>query len=143
MEETRDSSPSSKDFISGLPDCLLHNILSFLDMKLAVQTSILSTRWRYIWTSLPIITVKCNLSDPYEVRFANLDEFMGFEDKVFMLPDDSAIRRLHLVWYRKIHEINREIHSRLNTWLMGCLRWNVQEISLCMQYDLFAEVKFP
>lgn len=41
------------DWISILPDPLLHHILSFLDTKWAIRTSILSKRWKYIWTSIP------------------------------------------------------------------------------------------
>ncbi|GKC48379.1 F-box domain containing protein [Tanacetum coccineum] len=41
------------DRLSNLPDDLIHRILSFVGIKLAVQTSALSSRWRYLWTSLP------------------------------------------------------------------------------------------
>ncbi|XP_027077143.1 F-box/LRR-repeat protein At3g59190-like [Coffea arabica] len=43
------------DRISALPNDLLCHILSFLPTKKAAATSILSTRWRYLFTSLPNI----------------------------------------------------------------------------------------
>ncbi|KAI4296210.1 hypothetical protein L6164_036186 [Bauhinia variegata] len=59
MEELTSSINScdddSVDKISDLPDVILHHILSFLDSKFAVQTSILSKRWRYIWVSHPFL----------------------------------------------------------------------------------------
>ncbi|KAM0059693.1 putative F-box domain, leucine-rich repeat domain superfamily, F-box-like domain superfamily [Helianthus debilis subsp. tardiflorus] len=41
--------------LSNLPDDLIHKILSFIGIKHAIQTSALSSRWRYIWTSMPCI----------------------------------------------------------------------------------------
>ncbi|PWA37784.1 F-box domain, Leucine-rich repeat domain, L domain-like protein [Artemisia annua] len=43
------------DRISNLPNDLIHRILSFVGIKLAVQTSALSSRWRFLWTSLPCL----------------------------------------------------------------------------------------
>ncbi|KAJ4838962.1 hypothetical protein Tsubulata_035040 [Turnera subulata] len=42
------------DRLSNLPDAILHHILSFLeDTRAAAQTSVLSRRFRFLWTSLP------------------------------------------------------------------------------------------
>ncbi|KAI3464477.1 hypothetical protein Pfo_021140 [Paulownia fortunei] len=42
-----------EDRISKLPDAILQHILSSVDLKQAVQTSILSKRWKNLWSSLP------------------------------------------------------------------------------------------
>lgn len=39
--------------ISALPDEILHHVMSFLEIKETVQTSLLSKRWVNLWTSLP------------------------------------------------------------------------------------------
>lgn len=45
-----------EDRISRLPDELIHKILSFTEEAgEAVQTSLLSKRWKLIWTTLPFI----------------------------------------------------------------------------------------
>ena len=43
------------DIISGLPDCLLIHILSFLPTPDAVLTGILSSRWRPLWKLVPVL----------------------------------------------------------------------------------------
>ncbi|KAL1219923.1 F-box/LRR-repeat protein [Cardamine amara subsp. amara] len=50
----------SLDFISSLPDEILHHILSFLPTNLAIQTCVLSKRWRHIWRNTPSISLECN-----------------------------------------------------------------------------------
>ncbi|GJZ15256.1 F-box domain containing protein [Tanacetum coccineum] len=43
------------DRLSSLPDDLIHKILSLNGLKCAIGTSVLSSRWRYIWTSMPFL----------------------------------------------------------------------------------------
>jgi hypothetical protein len=43
------------DRLSNLPDDLIHRILSFVGIKCAIKLSALSSRWRYIWTSMPYL----------------------------------------------------------------------------------------
>lgn len=45
----RDQDPKDEDRLSDLSDCILLHIMSFLDTTDAVQTSVLSKRWRDIW----------------------------------------------------------------------------------------------
>ncbi|XVF41194.1 hypothetical protein PTKIN_Ptkin01aG0260600 [Pterospermum kingtungense] len=46
---------NGEDRISYLDDDLLHKILSFLDTKYAVQTCVLSKRWKFLWRTLPYL----------------------------------------------------------------------------------------
>ena len=43
------------DRLSNLPDELIHKILSFVGIKRAIGLSDISSRWRYIWTSMPYL----------------------------------------------------------------------------------------
>ncbi|MBA0810560.1 hypothetical protein Gohar_002542 [Gossypium harknessii] len=49
---------SLEDKIGALPDDILLTILSLLTFKEAVATSILSQRWRYLWTCLPSLNFR-------------------------------------------------------------------------------------
>ncbi|CAD6256386.1 unnamed protein product [Miscanthus lutarioriparius] len=51
------SSADGPDRLSALPDCLLHIIMSSLKARQAVQTCVLSTRWRHLWRSVPCLDV--------------------------------------------------------------------------------------
>ncbi|GKE45752.1 F-box domain containing protein, partial [Tanacetum coccineum] len=48
------------DRLSSLPDDLIHKILSFNDtkdvIKMIIKMSCLSSRWRFIWTTMPCLT---------------------------------------------------------------------------------------
>ncbi|CAO2149560.1 unnamed protein product [Urochloa humidicola] len=45
------------DLLSALPDCLLHVIMSSLKARQAVQTCVLSTRWRDLWRSMSCLDI--------------------------------------------------------------------------------------
>ncbi|KAJ0427741.1 putative F-box domain, leucine-rich repeat domain superfamily, F-box-like domain superfamily [Helianthus annuus] len=47
------------DRLTSLPDDIIHKILSFVSIKRAVKTSVLSSRWRFIWTSMPYLSFSC------------------------------------------------------------------------------------
>ncbi|KAK2634333.1 hypothetical protein Ddye_029125 [Dipteronia dyeriana] len=44
------------DRISNLPDSIIHHILSLMDAKYAVQTCILSKKWKFHWAHVPCYT---------------------------------------------------------------------------------------
>ncbi|GJR77099.1 F-box domain containing protein [Tanacetum coccineum] len=70
------------DRLSNLPDDLIHKILSLVGTKLAVQTSALSPRWRYLWTTLPCL----NFS---RENFKTLPKFFNFVTHVLSCRDNQ------------------------------------------------------
>ncbi|CAN1286286.1 Putative F-box/LRR-repeat protein At5g02700, partial [Linum perenne] len=69
--------------LSDLPDCILHHILSFLDTKSSVLTSILSRRWRSLWKYVDVLTFRKN-------SFCFNCDFERYVDKVLSLRCDGS-----------------------------------------------------
>lgn len=69
------------DHISNMPDAILNSILSRLQStKQVVRTSVLSTRWRYVWTSIPNVDINIYQGKkPF-----NTEEFEKFVDRVLV-----------------------------------------------------------
>ncbi|XP_057456948.1 uncharacterized protein LOC130747908 [Lotus japonicus] len=73
----------NKDMLSDLPDSILLHILSLLKVKLAVQTCLLSTRWKNHWKHIP--TLALHSSD-----FSTSKSFTKFTSTIFTLRDGST-----------------------------------------------------
>lgn len=71
------------DRISSLPDDLIHKILSVIGIKQAIETSVLSSKWRFIWTSMS------NLNFSSE-DFRTLPEFSQFVTHVLSRRNNLA-----------------------------------------------------
>jgi len=82
-DETKDSYDETKDRLSDLPDCLLLQILSSLKPKHAVQTCILSTRWKNLWKHLPHLSIRSR-------DFKTLKGFTKFMSQMLSVRDDST-----------------------------------------------------
>ncbi|KAL5721907.1 hypothetical protein ACHQM5_005492 [Ranunculus cassubicifolius] len=102
-----------EDRLSNLPDPILHQILSFLgDMKQVIPTSLLSKRWRYLWTSLPFLFFQCS----YE-------NFSDFVYRVLLLRDNSTIQTFSLK-----HSTQECRSNDLESWIRTAVCRNVQNM---------------
>ncbi|KAL6505996.1 hypothetical protein OROHE_022715 [Orobanche hederae] len=73
--------------INDLPDEVLTHTISFLSIKEAVRTSILSTRWRYLFTLLS------NLEIDMDIDGKERKLFMKFVDRLLYYRDPPSILR--------------------------------------------------
>lgn len=78
-----------EDKISSLPDHLLIQILSNLPTKSVVTTSILSTRWRNLWLSTPLLDI--DIDD-----FDDDTTFVSFASRILENTKDSCLHKLKL-----------------------------------------------
>uniref|UniRef100_A0A2N9J710 F-box domain-containing protein n=1 Tax=Fagus sylvatica TaxID=28930 RepID=A0A2N9J710_FAGSY len=114
------------DRISDLPDSLLCLILSFLPTKEAIATSILSNRWKLLWTLVPKLDLDTETIDP-SVTFEHI------VSKVLSLQQIASLRNFRLRFlFRSSSFVN---HSYLHTWLLIAASRNVEELNLEIYFD--------
>ncbi|KAH9605028.1 hypothetical protein KSS87_019993 [Heliosperma pusillum] len=133
------------DRISSLPDELLGHMLSFLPTRHAVSTSILSTRWRYLYTLTTILSFDdspCfdDLED-YEIIEDNCEiiaatqRFKEFVDRVLEVHQVSRIKKFSLVCEGNYDNLD------LDRWVSNALQKGVQELHIngigCLPDEVF------
>ncbi|KAM4107352.1 hypothetical protein ACB094_04G137400 [Castanea mollissima] len=97
----------SKDQISQLPDQLIISILSFMTLKEAVRTSVLSHRWKQLW---PFFTGSLDFDDP--------DTFWAIADRK-----------------KKMKGERRKFVKRVNHVLKLHQGSNIDQFRVCFEFD--------
>lgn len=120
-----------KDIISSLPENVLHHILSFLSTKDTIRTSILSTKWEYLWTSIANIDLK----EKYHLHWKKDWSFLDFVERVLSLHDASDIKSLRIKSYELVNS------SHVNSWISTSIRHNIEELNLSLPWE--AQVVLP
>ncbi|XP_074363862.1 FBD-associated F-box protein At5g44490-like [Apium graveolens] len=90
-----------EDLLSRLSDELIHKVLSFVDAKVAVQTSALSRRWKFIWTTLPFLnfgwygnSTHKNISEFIRHVLSNRDHDSHLSELKFCVHNNVVIKDL-------------------------------------------------
>ncbi|GMY31887.1 FBD-associated F-box protein At3g52670-like isoform X1 [Fagus crenata] len=119
------------DRISNLPDSILSHILSFLRTKEAVATSILSSRWKPLWTHVPNL----NLDDDEFKRISdeqsrNADiiryrfKFEHIVSRIWALRNANPLRKFRLRWGFGCDPIH------VDTWVRAAIAQGLEELDL-------------
>jgi hypothetical protein len=114
----------NEDRFSCLPDYVLLHILSFFDSKEAVQTCILSTRWKNLWKILPTLTLISS-------QFTTLEAFTKFISKILSLRDASAA--LDVLDFQCEGKMGPQILKRIFTYAIS---HNVKRLRIDVNYDI-------
>ncbi|KAL5711792.1 hypothetical protein ACHQM5_014033 [Ranunculus cassubicifolius] len=107
---------TSVDRLTDLPEVLILQVLSHMDMKEVVQTSFLSTKWRFLWRSVP------------DLKFI----FFGYiERNVFVEFVNEILSRHHI----NIDEFHLHSYhwggldgSCIKSWIIKALRRHVRRL---------------
>ncbi|KAK6919451.1 FBD domain [Dillenia turbinata] len=146
MESGRDDQ-SACDRISDLPDAVLHQILFLLPIKCIAQTSVLSKRWRHIWSTFPDLDfTSTNLIDtssssssmknshshihPNTCKRFHSHCVLGTDYITQVLALRSKQSHLRTLRFR-----GRLSFSRLNGLIRCAVRHNVQELDIDVATD--------
>ncbi|CAN0841447.1 Putative F-box/LRR-repeat protein At5g02930 [Linum grandiflorum] len=78
------------DRITNLPDSILHHIISILDTKSAVKTSVLSKQWKSVWKHVHSLNLELNFNE--YARYAR------FVDNVLSLRYPLHVSKVLLLW---------------------------------------------
>ncbi|XP_042756439.1 putative FBD-associated F-box protein At5g56820 [Lactuca sativa] len=112
----KDAADVERDRLSSLPDELIHKILSFINIKDAISTSVLSSRWRFIWTSMP------------SLKFENLNNeryFSSFIYNVLSHRNNQVNYSVNLVLGRTVRD------NESGTRILSCkFSHNLQQLSV-------------
>ncbi|KAJ4832224.1 hypothetical protein Tsubulata_044816 [Turnera subulata] len=131
------SSDSEEDIISKLPDEILASIISLLSMKDATKTSVLSSRWRNLWTATRRLEFDDKMlvtKDEYSRICRKSKEELGFGKVVVVVGDEIG---LLLELDRRIAETKQHrFISRVNHILNSHEGSPIQEFKLCCSSEV-------
>ncbi|XP_059644836.1 F-box/LRR-repeat protein At4g14103-like [Cornus florida] len=128
----------NEDIISNLPSCLMDHILSFLPTKYAVATSVLSTKWKYLWTSITnldfddeLLVEPINPQECTEQKLRSVEmSFINFIDRVLL----HNISYLHTFRLRCTRSYDV---SHLNVLVTTVLARKLHELHLFFQMEYY------
>ncbi|GLT62254.1 hypothetical protein SLA2020_349040 [Shorea laevis] len=105
--------------INELPIEVLLHILSLLPTKDAVRTSVLSTRWRYLYASISQFDF-----DFWGIKTTDGVGVMNFVDRMFHYRDRSPMDIFRVCYLDAIDPL------RLEGWILAAMQRGVREIDL-------------
>ncbi|XP_024017885.1 F-box/FBD/LRR-repeat protein At2g04230 [Morus notabilis] len=129
MEQVKGPEIVFEDRISDLPDAIIIHVLSFLPTLYAIRTSLLSKRWRSMWTLVPVLDF-CDSRDIRDSKRHNerndrREKFYKFVDECLEHPyAETTISKL------KLNMEDYGDSSRMNGWLRFPLKKNIHELNL-------------
>ncbi|XP_021808949.1 F-box/FBD/LRR-repeat protein At5g22700-like [Prunus avium] len=126
-----------EDRISELPYEVIVSIVSLLPLKEAVATSILSRRWRYVWSSTTTLNLETvNFEDPETLKyFCELDydkrdeeeghKYVNWVNHVLEQYSGQNIERFRVIFF-----LDNVFTSSIDKWVQFAMEKRVQTLEL-------------
>lgn len=148
-QRKRKGSKNNADLISSLTDDVLIKILSLLDPKEAVRTSVLSQRWRHLWAGLPDMynfdtsgmlwpMLKSYDDNQY---YTELHKFIGYVNQVLVSSSRSTRTSIDRFMVRCSLDINHR--EDVQTWVDLAMEKGVKELELCLTRLIGVSLRSP
>ncbi|KAK2976640.1 hypothetical protein RJ640_024174 [Escallonia rubra] len=119
---------SEEHMIGNVPDAVLTHIISLLPPEQAVETRLVSTRWKYIWTLLPTLH--------FEMPRVDKNSFLDFVEKTLNLRNGLPFQKFSINCSQNCN------YDRVNASLRNVVNLGVQELDLRF-CDARKNVKLP
>lgn len=113
----------SPDLISDLPQSILENILTRLSIRDAIRTSVLSTKWRYKWSTLTDLAFDEKCVSPSTDRALVETNLVRFITGVLLLHQ-GPIHKFHL------STSSLQCRPDIDQWLLFLSRNGIKELVL-------------
>ncbi|CAH9128266.1 unnamed protein product [Cuscuta epithymum] len=128
VEMKDDDDYTGKDLISAMPNDILCSILSRMDTKDVVRTSILCRRWSNLYLFLPYYSFSCRCS--FEIPFfgqcsctaENKKKFLTVLDRFFRIPRGAGCEKIKSFSLSSLDGVWKSLHS-------GCVVNRIQNKS--------------
>ncbi|KAL8533134.1 hypothetical protein ACS0TY_009401 [Phlomoides rotata] len=138
---------TSTDLISMLPDELLVYVLSLLTLKESTATSILSRRWRYLWTLMPKLDFDAKIF-PFKFKAAEYfkkkafheelsTKYVRWVDHVIALHKGCAIEDFRVYLY-----LTKPYEKYIDNWVNYALARKVKRLELDLADALLPRTDF-
>ncbi|KAL8485962.1 hypothetical protein ACS0TY_028026 [Phlomoides rotata] len=113
QEKREERCDEDLDRLSCLPDSILTHILSFLDTKSVIRTSVLSKRYKLLWTMSPCLDFKLTelLSDSFDSydasvfsqgKSSHVVSFMAYVNRIMQFREHSNLVAFRLSLHKDV-----------------------------------------
>ncbi|KAH6811489.1 hypothetical protein C2S51_025251 [Perilla frutescens var. frutescens] len=117
MKKSKKSSEQPRDRLSELPDSIIFQIFWLLRMREVVRTTILSKRWKNLWTTIP---------------YLNFDDPRRYDDSKFVNRALILWRGFKILKFKFSfpYYLNESLHSDVDLWVRLAKENGIEELYL-------------